>query len=142
MAPDNVVPADPEAQAPARVLVADDGSVNRLLARYLLESLGCDVQFASNGTEALEALRTSSFDIVLMDCEMPELDGYETTVEIRRHERAATRIPVIAMTAHTGRSELDRCLQSGMDGHIAKPLQLDDVKAVLARWVQGAAALE
>ena len=96
------VPAPPSQQAESlgrRILLAEDNPVNQLVARSLLARLGCEVEVASSGEQALEMLDGGRFDLVLMDCMMPGLDGYETTAEIRRRERAGARMPIVAMTA-------------------------------------------
>src|SRR5207237_592856 len=120
-----------------RVLVAEDNAVNQRVAQRMLEKLGCRVDLAANGSEALQMLQILPYDLVFMDCQMPELDGYEATREIRTREAAiggGTRTPVIAMTANTMRGDRERCLEAGMDDYVPKPVRLEDLRAALDRW--------
>ena len=126
----------------ARVLVAEDNEVNQLVARGVLENLGYAVEVVANGRQALEALHTTSFDAVLMDCHMPELDGFEATRELRAREGGGRRTPVIAMTAGVLDSDRERCLESGMDDFVAKPVDVGLLSATLDRWVAPAPAPE
>ncbi|WP_309650453.1 response regulator [Nocardioides sp.] len=134
-------PAAPQARvrpAPGsrgHVLVVEDSFTNQLVAVGILESLGYSTDVAGNGLEALEALERSSFGAVLMDCQMPEMDGYDATREIRRREGATRRTPVIAMTASVTEGERQRCLEAGMDDYLSKPVHPRDVGAMLDRWV-------
>ena len=106
-----------------RILVVDDNAVNRLLAVRLLERRGHIVSVASNGMHAVASLRDSLYDLVLMDIQMPEMDGYEATAAIREMEKTSgSRIAIVAMTANAMKSDRELCLRSGMDGYIAKPL--------------------
>jgi PAS domain S-box-containing protein len=129
--------ADGELQ-PLHILLAEDNVINQRLARSLLEQRGHRVVVANNGKEALAALAEQAFDLVLMDVQMPEQDGLETTAAIRRGEQASgTHLPIIAVTAHTMPGDRERCLAAGMDGYVSKPLQPQDlfetIAAVLAR---------
>ena len=109
--------------SPLRILLAEDNVINQKLAVRLLESHGHRVVVAQNGKEALACLEQSSFDLVLMDVQMPEMDGYRATLAIRRREQDTLRhIPVIAMTAHAMKGDRERCLEAGMDGYVAKPI--------------------
>jgi signal transduction histidine kinase/CheY-like chemotaxis protein len=114
------------------VLVVDDSSTNQMVATGMLEHLGYSSEVAANGFEALSAVERTRFDVVLMDCRMPELDGYAATAELRRREGQGPRTPVVALTA--GAIEEDRCRAAGMDDFLAKPLGLEDLQAVLERW--------
>ena len=106
-----------------RVLLAEDNPVNQRLAVRLLEKHGCVVDVAENGRQALAKLACGSFDLVLMDVQMPEMDGFEATAALRETERATgNRLPIIAMTAHAMKGDRERCLAAGMDGYIAKPI--------------------
>ncbi len=126
-----------EAAAPrfqARVLVAEDNVVNQRVAVRMLEKLGCRVDVAANGKEALEMVETLPYDLVLMDCQMPEVDGYEATIEIRKREGESRRIPIVAMTANALQGERERCLSIGMDDYIAKPVKTEALERALEKW--------
>ncbi len=119
------------AKRPRRVLVAEDNEVNQLVARSLLEAQGYEVEVVSTGYEAVMALERTAYDVVFMDCQMPEMDGFTATQEIRRREGSARRTPIIALTAHAMPSERERCLTVGMDDFLSKPYKPADLKAVL-----------
>jgi CheY-like chemotaxis protein len=114
-----------------RVLLVEDNPVNQRLATRMLEKRGHRVALAGNGLEALEVLSKGGFDLVLMDVQMPEMDGLQTTAAIRERERGTgTHLPVVALTAHAMKGDMDRCLTAGMDGYLTKPIlprELDDV---------------
>ena len=127
-------------QAPAGdaplVLVAEDSPVNRSVAVSMLERCGVRAEVAANGREALEALWDRHYDAVFIDCQMPELDGYDATAELRRRELSlGTHTPVIAMTAHAMAGDRERCLQAGMDDYVVKPIHSDELVAKLERWI-------
>ena len=141
----------PPAQAPARkpaaaaterrlrVLLVEDNAVNQRLARLLLEKQGHTVTVAGDGREALRALESEPFDLVLMDVQMPHMDGLEATRAIREREKeTGRRVPVVAMTAHALKGDRERCLEAGMDGYISKPIRADElleaVTAICATW--------
>ena len=109
------------------ILVAEDNRVNQALARRLLEKQGHTVTIAADGREAVQAFEKSAFDLILMDVQMPEVDGYEATQEIRRREANNQRIPIIALTANAMSGDRDRCLSAGMDGFISKPIDLGEL---------------
>jgi CheY-like chemotaxis protein len=118
----------PRSCRPLHILLAEDGPVNQEVAVGLLELRGHRVAVANNGQEALEACATHSFDVILMDLEMPELDGFEATKQLRQQERATgNHTPVIAMTAHAVRGVRERCLEAGMDDFVTKPIQPDEL---------------
>jgi signal transduction histidine kinase/CheY-like chemotaxis protein len=123
---------DPSA---AFILVVEDSPVNRLVTARVLERCGFRAHVVNDGREALDALSMQSYDAVLMDCQMPELDGYEATRELRRREGDGRRTPVIAMTAHAMTGDRERCLAAGMDDYIAKPVRSQALVAILARWI-------
>jgi CheY-like chemotaxis protein len=124
----------PSAFVRGRILVVDDNTVNQRLAQRVLENLGYHVEVARNGREAIAAAQRATFDAVLMDCQMPEMDGYSATAEIRRIEGGARRTPIIAMTGSTAPADRERCLASGMDGYVAKPIRPDELASALERW--------
>jgi PAS domain S-box-containing protein len=127
--------ADPAAPAPL-VLLAEDSPVNRSVAAHMLERCGVRTDVAANGREALAALEQCDYDAVLMDCQMPELDGYEATAQLRRREQALGRhTPVIAMTAHALSGDRERCLAAGMDDYLVKPIRSEDLAEMLERWI-------
>jgi signal transduction histidine kinase/DNA-binding response OmpR family regulator len=119
----------------ARVLLAEDNVVNQMLARRLLERMGATVTIADTGMAAIERLSISSFNVVLMDCQMPELDGYEATRRIRKGAagEAARTVPIIALTAHALSGDRERCLESGMDDYLVKPINPEALREKLER---------
>jgi two-component system, sensor histidine kinase and response regulator len=105
-----------------RILVADDNVVNQKVAGRLLEKLGHDVHIAADGREALTAWKTGSYDLILIDCQMPELDGYQATRQIRRLEAGPRRVPIVALTAHAMKGADQECLEAGMDDYLISRL--------------------
>ncbi len=130
----NVATTSRNAIAKGRVLVAEDNSVNQLLIVTLLKSLGYAAHSVANGREVIDALATSDFDLVLMDCQMPELDGYEATRLIRANEKRGARIPIIALTANALKGDDVKCLESGMDDYLSKPIRKEILTTTLAKW--------
>jgi len=103
----------------------------------LLSRFGCRTRIANDGREALQAIDEETFDLVLMDCQMPGMDGYEATGHIRELEGSGRRTPIIAMTANAMEGDRQRCFDAGMDDYIAKPFRPDDLARVLRRWTEG-----
>jgi two-component system sensor histidine kinase/response regulator len=115
-----------------RVLIAEDNLVNQRLAMPLLEKRGHQVTVAGNGHEAVAAAKKIMFDLVLMDLQMPEMDGFEATAALREREKeAGIHLPVIALTAHALKGDRERCLEAGMDGYLTKPIRPQELDAVL-----------
>ena len=126
-------------QFSADVLVVEDNKVNQKVAVALLKRLGVRVDVASDGQEAVERVQSRSYDLVLMDCQMPVMNGYDATVEIRRREGTAPRVPIIAMTADVIDDSKERALQAGMNDFVAKPVDMQDLSRALRTWLKKAA---
>jgi CheY-like chemotaxis protein len=125
-----------EARAQAarwRVLLAEDNVANQRVATGLLQKLGCRVDVSANGREAVELWRHLPYDLILMDCNMPEMDGYQATAEIRRQEFSNQHIPIVAITANAMQGDRERCLEAGMDDYISKPIDPQKLQTVLQR---------
>ena len=120
----------------ARVLLVEDSETNQKVASNMLETLGCKVEIAVNGLEALEKLETASYDIIFMDCQMPVYDGYETTAEIRRRQGRQSHTPIVAMTAHAMTGDRQKCLEAGMDDYIAKPVKKIALEEMLKKQLK------
>ena len=124
------------AEGGARVLVVEDNAVNQRVALRLLSKLGLRADVAANGREALDMLRILPYHLVLMDCQMPEMNGYEATAQIRLREGSGHRVPIIALTAEAVAGCRERCIESGMDDVITKPVTLQDLDRALFHWLQ------
>lgn len=120
-----------------RILVVEDNPVNQLVCQAMLARLGLQVELADNGVAALQALDREPFDLVLMDCQMPEMDGYQATKAIRVRERVrpGVHLPIVALTAHALSGDREKCLAAGMDDYLGKPFQIGELEAVLRRWL-------
>jgi PAS domain S-box-containing protein len=119
-----------------RVLVAEDNAVNQKLVARLLEKRGHSVSIVGNGREALESLEQEPYDLVLMDVQMPEMDGFEATGELRKREKhTGLHIPVIALTAHAMKGDRERCLEAGMDGYLSKPIRAPELDELLGKYL-------
>jgi CheY-like chemotaxis protein len=119
------------AESALRVLIVEDNVVNQRVARRMLERLGLHPDVAANGREALDMVQLLAYDVIFMDCQMPEMDGYEAAAEIRRREGPNPRVTIIAMTADVLKGSRERCFQAGMNSFISKPVKLDDLIKVL-----------
>ena len=131
-------PASSALRIKARVLMAEDNGVNQFVARNMLKSLGCEFDMVGNGREALEAVQRGGYDLVLMDCQMPVMDGYEATRAIRTWELAQDpprRVPIVALTANALVGDADLCRAAGMDDHLAKPYSRQQLGTVMAGWL-------
>jgi len=118
-----------------KVLLCEDNPVNQRVAVLMLRRLGCEVDVASDGHEAVQALERSRYDLVLMDCQMPGVDGFEATRRVRAREAGTEdRVPIVAVTAHAMAGDRERCLEAGMDDHLTKPIRIGDLRSSIERW--------
>ena len=139
--PEDAPPEEAEAQFNLRVLLVEDSEVNQLLASDMLKLMGCEVQSAVNGVEALTLLERNRYDLVLMDCQMPEMDGYEATRQFRKMEAVEAAnfadhepTPVIALTGHALKGSREKCLQAGMNDYLTKPFRYKELRAMIEKW--------
>jgi len=121
---------------PGRILVVDDNTINRRVTTLQLQKMGYTSQAVANGREAIDALALIPYDVILMDCQMPEMDGYQATAVIRQKEGKSRHTPIIAMTAHAMEGEIQKCLQAGMDDYISKPVDTHRLQEMLTQWLQ------
>ncbi len=129
----NAVRADASSIEGLHILIAEDNLVNQKVLTRSLERLGCSADVVANGTEAVERVQTEDYDLVLMDCHMPLMDGYQATREIRALDRLA-HLPIIAVTANVLQSDRDLCVSAGMDDFLTKPIDLNALRDTLAAW--------
>jgi CheY-like chemotaxis protein len=126
------VSAEPELKQ-ARILLAEDNPVNQMVALRQLKKLGYAAEVVSNGAEAVASFERQHFDYILMDCHMPEMDGYEATKKIRELAKRNGRVRIVAMTANAMQGDRERCLEAGMDDYISKPVAIEQLKAALEK---------
>jgi CheY-like chemotaxis protein len=136
--------SEPNRVISGRILVAEDNEINQMYIVELLKDCGCTCDLASNGDEALAALSQKQYNLVLMDCQMPEMDGFTATREIRRREirEGSPRIPVIALTANALKGDRERCLASGMDDYLTKPLKGALLRTMLEKYLSPASSAQ
>lgn len=126
---------NPETLLTGKVLIAEDNTVNQKVAQSMLKKMGVDSLIANNGIEAIDLLEKFQFDIILMDCQMPEMDGFEATGKIRQSSRHYKNIPIIAMTANAMSGDKERCFEAGMNDYVSKPVTIPQLKYVLSNWL-------
>ena len=137
--PTEVAELVPRRDLNLRVLVAEDHPVNQEIINEHLLEFGCRVDIANNGKEAVAAFNARNYDLILMDCQMPEVDGFEATRSIRQRESRnmdpnARRVPIIALTAHAMAGDRDRCIRAGMDDYLTKPFEVEELYRLIDRW--------
>lgn len=118
-----------------RVLIAEDNPVNQLVAAEILKRLGCRVDIVGNGKEAVEAVKRLPYDLIILDCHMPQMDGFDACRHIRAHETQDQRVPIVAMTASALKGDRERCIEAGMDDYLPKPVRVNDLRAMVQRWI-------
>jgi len=123
------------ARKPGRILIAEDVAVNRTLALYQLRKIGYEADAVANGLEALRSLKTVPYDLLLLDCHMPEMDGFEVSARLRAMSGRLKDLPIVAMTADALSGDRERCLSAGMNDYVAKPVDIGELEKVLARWM-------
>ncbi len=131
-------PRPARTESRSRLLIAEDNAINQRVAKRMLEKLGLEADIVDNGANAVAALREIAYPLVLMDCQMPEMDGFQATTEIRlwESEQGLSRTPIVAMTAHAMPGDRERCLEVGMDDYLSKPITLASLEATLSRWIE------
>ena len=131
-------PRPARTESRSRLLIAEDNAINQRVAKRMLEKLGLEADIVDNGAKAVAALREIAYPLVLMDCQMPEMDGFQATTEIRlwESEQGLSRTPIVAMTAHAMPGDRERCLEVGMDDYLSKPITLASLEATLSRWIE------
>ena len=129
-----------EARAKPPVLIAEDNLINQKVIERMVQRLGYPVALVANGREVIDALSRLSYALIFMDCQMPEIDGFEACREIRKREVGGQRVPIVAITANAMKGDRERCLAAGMDDYVSKPFKQDDLRAVIDRWISSAPA--
>jgi CheY-like chemotaxis protein len=126
------MPSEPRTDADVHILLAEDNAVNQKVALYMLKRMGYSADVVSNGLEVLQALKMQKYDVVLMDVQMPEMDGMEAAKAIRQAQQNS--LWIIAMTACAVKGDRERCLDAGMNDYLSKPVQIDELKGALDRY--------
>jgi CheY-like chemotaxis protein len=136
--PTTTAVAQPFVKRARKILLVEDNLTNQKVAQIMLKKLGCEVTVAVNGKYALEALAQCHYDLIFMDCQMPEMDGFEATTLIRQREQqeGIIRTPIIALTANAMQGDSQRCQTVGMDGYLSKPVTLQDLEDILTQWLR------
>ena len=119
----------------ARILLAEDNAINQEVASAMLESAGCKVVVVDDGQQAIQALKNNQFDLVLMDCQMPVMDGFKATRQLRQQQAKYSGIPVIALTADIQQGIMQQCQQAGMDDYLSKPFTHDSLVEIVMKWL-------
>jgi CheY-like chemotaxis protein len=122
------------AEGKMRILLAEDNVVNQKVAIRMLQKLGCTIDVAANGSEAVKMWRQFPYDLIFMDCHMPVMDGYEATTEIRNSEAVGQHVPIVALTANALEGEAQVCAKVGMDGFVAKPVKISDLEKIVVEY--------
>ena len=138
---DEPAAVEPTPTTALRILVAEDNPVNRMLATKLLEKMGCTVEVACDGVEAVQMALRENYDLVFMDCFMPNMDGYAATAELRRCRASGPHVPIVALTASAMVEDRAACLAAGMDDYLSKPIEVEALRAVLRRWTERRASI-
>ncbi len=118
-----------------RILIVEDNLTNQLVAKGILEKLAFHTDIADNGRKCLEKLKENSYDLILMDCQMPEMDGFEATRAIRKMQSASSKTTIIAMTANAMQGDREKCIEAGMDDYIAKPIEPQVLADMMEKWL-------
>jgi two-component system, sensor histidine kinase and response regulator len=130
-----------EVGARSPILIAEDNLINQKVIQRMVQKLGYAVDLVANGQEVIDALSRLSYALIFMDCQMPEIDGFEACREIRKREVGGPRVPIVAITANAMKGDRERCLAAGMDDYVSKPFKQDDLRAVIDRWIGSAPAV-
>ena len=117
------------------ILIAEDNLINQKVIERMVQKLGYRADLVANGREALDAVTRAPYGLIFMDCQMPEMDGFEACREIRSRDLPTSRIPIIAITANAMKGDRERCLAAGMDDYVSKPFKQDDLRSVIEKWI-------
>jgi CheY-like chemotaxis protein len=117
------------------ILIAEDNPINQKVIERMVQKLGYPVDLVATGSEAIDALSRRSYGLVFMDCQMPEVDGFEACREIRKRQLTGPRVPIVAITANAMKGDRERCLAAGMDDYVSKPFKQDDLRTMIDRWI-------